>query len=178
MCRVIFPISYQLIDVMTISLQAWLTILILLYLILRHTWRRSHLSSVVRWVSFDGYGCCRNNITIKEVKTCELKPQNATNKGRRIHVRTLIKRGFLENPTFGAPIKYPEEVQARSNGIRSSSILAAIFEVLTQLQASAFGTHSSGHLHGFSTSFYSVALRTFVLLLLHARRTCARFTCC
>ena len=31
-CRVIYPISYLLIDVKTISLQAWLTILILLYL--------------------------------------------------------------------------------------------------------------------------------------------------
>ena len=90
-------------------------------------------------------------LTIKEVKTCELKSLNATRKGRRIQLRTLIKRGFLENSTFGAPIKYPEEVQAHSIGIRSSSILATVFEAGTQLEASAVGSNSKKELHGFTT---------------------------
>ena len=54
-------------------------------------------------------------------------------------------------PTFGAPIKYPEEVQAHSIGIRSSSILAPVFEAGTQLEASAVGSNSKKEFHGFTT---------------------------
>ena len=141
-----------LIDVKTISLQAWLTILILLYL--SYVTRDVEASRRLLCVDFSPPIFWLRRLllekTLKETKrvSCNLGKWQAKVVG---YVRTLIKRGFLEIPT--SPSRKLKLYLSIPSNLSFASLFSKEWQTVT----------SNGSCHNFTWKCITIVLAIFLL---------------